>query len=118
MKDFIKGAAPVLPCKDVNETLEYYKEKLGFDKTWMHQDFYGGAYNGASEFHFQKVQGHFVMPVTVYCFVDNVDELFEFVKANGVELTNEPSDQPYGLRDFTIRDLNSNIISFGTMLKK
>ena len=117
MKDFIKGAAPVLPCKDVNESIEFYKNKLGFDKTWVHQGFYGGAYNGNSEFHFYKSQGE-IHPIMVYCFVENADEVFEFVKSNGIETTNEPCDQVYGLRDFNIKDIDGNTICFGSELKK
>lgn len=117
MKDFIKSHAPVLPCKDVNEAVEYYKEKLGFDKTWVHENFYGGAYNGASEFHFYKAEGDFA-PALVYCFVDNADEVFEYVKSQGVTIHGEPTDQPYGLRDFTIKDLNNNMLSFASPLPK
>jgi len=117
MKDFIKGAAPVLPCKDVNETIEFFKSKLNFDKTWVHQGFYGGAYNGNAEFHFYKTEGE-VSPAIVYCFVENSDDVHEFAKSNGVEISNPLCDQPYGLRDFTIKDNNGNMISFGSEIKK
>ena len=117
MKDFIKGASPVLPCKDVNETVEYYRDKLGFDKTWTHEDIYGGAYNGSSEFHFQKTQSE-IHPVMVYCFVDNADAVYEFLKSNNVEILVPPEDQVFGLRDFNFKDLNGNIICFASEIKK
>ncbi|MBS1514752.1 MAG: VOC family protein [Bacteroidetes bacterium] len=117
MKDFIKGAAPVLPCQDVDAAIDYYKNKLGFDKTWVHQGFYGGAYNGSAEFHFHKAQSE-IHPIIVYCFVDKVDDVYEFVKSNGVEITNELTNQVYGLRDFTIKDLNGHFISFASQIEK
>lgn len=117
MKDYLKGAAPAMPCKDVAATIEFYKEKLGFDKTWVHQDFYGGAYNGSVEFHFFKAQGEFT-PSYVYTFADNVDKIYEFLKGNGVDIPNPPADQPYNMRDFMAKDNNGNMISFGQEIKK
>lgn len=117
MKDFIKSGVPVLPSSDVAGSLEYYKTKLGFDKTWVHQGFYGGAYNGNAEFHFYKVEGE-IHPGSVYCFVENVDEVFDFIKQNGVNINNEPKDQDYGLRDFSIKDLDGNTIGFASEIKK
>jgi catechol 2,3-dioxygenase-like lactoylglutathione lyase family enzyme len=116
MKDFIKGAAPVLPCKDVNASIKFYKTKLGFDRTWVHQGFYGGAYNGNAEFHFSKCEE--IHPVIIYCFVENSDDVHDFAKSNGAEISNPLCDQPYGLRDFTIKDIDGNLVSFGSEIKK
>ncbi len=54
----------------------------------------------------------------IYCFVENTDDVYNFVKGNGVEITGELCDQEYGLRDFNIKDLDGNTISFGSEIKK
>ena len=42
---------------------------------------------------------------SVYFVVGDADELYEFQRANGVEIVVPPEDRPYGLRDYTVRDL-------------
>jgi uncharacterized glyoxalase superfamily protein PhnB len=45
--------------------------------------------------------------------VGNADDLCEAQRANGVEIIDEPADRPYGLRDYSARDLNGYQLSFG-----
>jgi uncharacterized glyoxalase superfamily protein PhnB len=40
----------------------------------------------------------------------NVDEVFERLQANGAEVVQEPTDQPYGLRDCAFRDPSGNLL--------
>ncbi len=40
----------------------------------------------------------------------NVDEFFEKVEATGAEVVQEPTDQPYGVRDCAFRDPSGNLI--------
>ena len=45
--------------------------------------------------------------------VSDADELFEFQRANGVEVEELPEDRLYGLRDYTVRDLHGYLLGFG-----
>ena len=40
----------------------------------------------------------------------NLDETFERVEASGAEVVQEPSDQPYGVRDCAVRDPAGNLL--------
>ncbi|HET6482514.1 MAG TPA: VOC family protein [Actinoplanes sp.] len=40
----------------------------------------------------------------------NVDEAFEEVQKNGADVVQEPTDQPYGLRDCAFRDPAGNMV--------
>ena len=41
----------------------------------------------------------------------DLDESFELLQANdAVEIVQEPTDQPYGVRDFALRDPAGNLI--------
>ncbi|MGL5858619.1 MAG: VOC family protein [Angustibacter sp.] len=40
----------------------------------------------------------------------NLDETFDELQAKGVEVVQEPTDQPYGIRDCAIRDPAGNLI--------
>jgi len=48
-----------------------------------------------------------------YLYVDKVDELAAELTARGVAIIREPEDQPYGCRDFDIRDPDGHIIGIG-----
>ena len=50
----------------------------------------------------------------VYVVIDDPDTLFERAKGAGAEVVMEPTDQDYGSRDFTVRDPEGNLWSFGT----
>jgi uncharacterized glyoxalase superfamily protein PhnB len=44
----------------------------------------------------------------------DIDALYERAKAAGAEVEMEPTDTDYGSRDFSARDLEGNLWSFGT----
>ncbi len=43
---------------------------------------------------------------------DDVDGLFESIRASGAEVLQEPMDQPYGVRDCAFRDPSGNMVRF------
>jgi hypothetical protein len=49
----------------------------------------------------------------VYFVVGDVDSLYDYHVANGVTISEPPGDREYGLRDYSIRDLNGYEIGFG-----
>ena len=46
----------------------------------------------------------------VHFTTDDLDALFEKVRASGAEVLQEPMDQPYGVRDCAFRDPSGNMI--------
>jgi catechol 2,3-dioxygenase-like lactoylglutathione lyase family enzyme len=46
----------------------------------------------------------------VHFHTDNLDETFEKVRAAGAEIVQEPTDQPWGTRDFAMRDPAGNLL--------
>ena len=47
---------------------------------------------------------------TLIFAVDDVDALFEHVRASGVDVLQEPADQFYGVRDCAFRDPSGNLV--------
>jgi predicted enzyme related to lactoylglutathione lyase len=41
---------------------------------------------------------------------DDLDATFERVRASGAEVLQEPTDQPWGVRDCALRDPSGNLI--------
>ncbi len=50
----------------------------------------------------------------IYVVVDDADAHYETAKAAGAEIVYELTDQDYGSRDYSARDLEGNLWSFGT----
>jgi uncharacterized glyoxalase superfamily protein PhnB len=50
----------------------------------------------------------------VYVAVDDADAHYERAKAAGAEIVREIEDTPYGSREYTARDLDGHVWSFGT----
>jgi catechol 2,3-dioxygenase-like lactoylglutathione lyase family enzyme len=46
----------------------------------------------------------------VHFHSDDLDASFEKVDASGAEIVQEPTDQPWGTRDFAVRDPSGNMI--------
>ena len=51
---------------------------------------------------------------SIYVIVEDPDAVYERAKAAGAEITREPQDTDYGSREFSARDPEGNIWSFGT----
>ena len=107
---FIQGA-PVLHVPDVEAAAKYYRDVLGFISDFGNQD-YAIVWRDNSAIHFVKNDGS---PSGVHLFqwVRDVDACYREVRERGAEITAEPGDRPYGIRDFNIRDLNGISIIFG-----
>lgn len=46
----------------------------------------------------------------VHFHTDDLEATFERVRGAGVEVVSEPADQPWGTRDFAVRDPSGNLI--------
>jgi len=108
----IDYAAPVFHVSDVEASIAFYCNVLGFA-----EDFRVGTYVGVKldgfRLHLSQSDGR-VGGGTVYAFCDGVDAYFaDRVAGKAVDLVQPPADAPYGMRDFIIRDLDGNQLSFG-----
>ncbi|HYH53029.1 MAG TPA: VOC family protein [Solirubrobacterales bacterium] len=46
----------------------------------------------------------------VHFHSDDLDSTFEQVRAAGAEIVEEPTEQPWGVRDFAVRDPSGNLV--------
>lgn len=46
----------------------------------------------------------------VHFHADDLDASFEKLKAAGAEIVQEPTEQPWGIRDFAVRDPSGNML--------
>ena len=110
---------PVVPVTDVAAAVEFYTTRLGFTLgfTWPED----GPPNmaGVNLGHEKDVQVFLQRGtpnpdgVGVYFVVSDADALCEAQRAHGVEVLVEPDDRNYGLRDYSVRDVNGYRLTFG-----
>jgi len=107
---FFQGA-PVLHVPDVKAAAAFYQHVLGFTSDFE-DEAYAVVWRDNSAIHFVRAQG---TPSGVHLFqwVRDVDAYFREILSRGAVVRSEPADQPYGIREFGVQDLNGVGIVFG-----
>ncbi len=106
-----------LPVNDVIAAADFYKTKLGFwvSFTWGEPPTMAGVNLGNVQIFLEHGAPN-PKGCSVYFVVGDADELYEFHRANGVDIVVPPEDRLYGLRDYTVRDSYGYQLSFGHRL--
>ncbi|MEX0655070.1 MAG: VOC family protein [Phycisphaeraceae bacterium] len=111
----INGAAAVFPVSDLDASLRYFIDVLGFS-----EDFRFGQYAGIKRddccLHLSAHSNPNIgEPGTgaVYIFCDEVDRYFADISERGAATDGEPKNYDYGMRDFIVRDPDGNQLTFG-----
>lgn len=108
---------PALSVSDLLAATDFYTKKLGFKLAFILGD--PPEMAGVNLGHVQMFleQGP-PSPegCSVYFVVGDADELYEFQRANGVDIVAPPEDRPYDLRDYRVRDLYGYELAFGHRL--
>ncbi len=105
---------PTLPVPDLLAAIDFYAKKLGFQVafTWGDPPSMAGVNIGRVQIFLQQGKPS-PEGVSLYFVVGDADGLYQFHRANGVEVVVEIADREYGLRDYRVRDLNGYSLSFG-----
>ena len=109
------GSATCFNVSDVDASIAWYMEVLGFSERFRFSNYAGIGHGG--------VQIHLAGPGTpnaravgqgsIYIFVDDVDAYHVDITARGATAQAPPKDYEYGMRDFGITDPDGNILGFG-----
>ncbi|HXW61344.1 MAG TPA: VOC family protein [Candidatus Acidoferrales bacterium] len=112
------AAVPEIPADNVDKTVAYYVDTLGFTLDWG--DNLGGI-AGVSRGNcrlfitnraFRESYGN-TGPILFWLNLESkaeVDELFAEWKAKRAKIVSEPGDKPWKLREFMATDLDGNLI--------
>ncbi|MBO6759126.1 MAG: VOC family protein [Roseibium sp.] len=110
---------PILQVRDVNHSVAFYCDKLGFFShgTWGDGPDFAIVQNGDVTIALDRAQADGPVPANhywaAYIYVADADALCARYRSNGVEIVREPEDAFYGLRDFDVRDPDGHILAFG-----
>ena len=103
---------PELPVRDLETARIYYRDRMGFDLEWLNTEGRIGAVShGRCAIFFRESDAE-IHPATFWIFVDDVDAAHADLAARGAEIVSPPENTAWGLRQFTVSDLNGNLFHF------
>jgi uncharacterized glyoxalase superfamily protein PhnB len=112
----------MLAVNDPSSSAGYYRDCLGFDIKGIWQDRYAIVERDGIQIHLIHGGPKNVNPEEfrggAYVTVNDVDALHRELEERGARPLGKPRDTDYGMREFSIRDLNGWILSFGAPVEK
>jgi uncharacterized glyoxalase superfamily protein PhnB len=119
MADQAPNIYPALSFNDPEAALGWLSRAFGFEEYVVYRTDEGAIQHaemslGAGMIMFGTGDG----PTGVYVAVEDADSHYERAKAAGAEITREIEDTPYGSREYTCKDPEGRVWSFGTYWPK
>jgi len=108
----IGPAVPELPVVDVERAQQYYRDVFGFEVGWLYPDKHIGAVSrGRTTIFFRKREPPFE-PAVHWIFAEDIDATYREFQFSGAHIAEPLEKKPWGLRQFTVIDLDGNIFYF------
>jgi uncharacterized glyoxalase superfamily protein PhnB len=107
---------PILSVTDMRASLDYYVEKLGFEKKWEWgepADFACVARDEVELFLSLGAQ-RVATGSWISIFVQDVDALYDDYKKRGAIIRKPPTEYPWGMREMNVEDLDGHHFRLGT----
>jgi uncharacterized glyoxalase superfamily protein PhnB len=114
-KKFIRSG-PHLPVRSIKQTLDFYRDILGFYDEWTWGDKDGGIRRDdmrllfGEDVDFTNAINSHKSRLPLMWFVENIDEIFTEFKERNIEIASTLKEHPYGLREFAFIDINGYYI--------
>jgi uncharacterized glyoxalase superfamily protein PhnB len=108
--------APFVPVRNLRETLDFYRDQFGFYEEWTFGEIDGGIRRDNMRIVFCEDPDYIkeinnnVYRFTLIWFVDNVDEIYAEFNQRKIEIASELENKPWGIREFSIHDINGYLI--------
>ncbi len=122
-KPLIEDAVAIIPVADVAASIDFYRDVLGFEQRMLSDDgTLGIVVHGEAALHFVKACDAASLAATanhisVYLWIKGLDALYGQLKPELEQLdegrVRPPFDQPYGMREFHVKDPDGCLLLFG-----
>ena len=111
-RNVIGNLTPEMPVADVERAQQYYRDVLGFEIGWLYPGKgIGSVSNGEVAIFFRKREAPFE-PAIHWVFTEDIDATYLEMQAMGANIVEPLEKKPWGLRQFTVQDLDGNIFYF------
>jgi uncharacterized glyoxalase superfamily protein PhnB len=116
--------SPMLAVRNMKQTIEFYKNSLGFKMGMAFPDVDNPEYTDLSKdgmvLMFIPVENVGIgkeerlgVGVNIYIQIDgDIDEYYNELKNRDVKIVVDIKDEPYGIRDFTVEDIDGYKLTF------
>ena len=122
----IRQIVPMFFTTDMDSTLAYYKDKLGFEcvGTWGDPPIYAIVARDEQAIHFRCAAPPTANPdkyedelLDAYLSVEDADAQHAEYAARGVEFARELANTPWNAREFVVKDCDGRLLAFGLSLQ-
>lgn len=112
-------ATPHLPVKNLRQTLDYYRDTLGFTDEWIFNSKDGGIRKDdlrllfAEDSNFTNDINNQTHRLPLVWFVENIEDIYKDFNTRNIKIADELRTHPYGLKEFAFIDINGYYIRVG-----
>jgi uncharacterized glyoxalase superfamily protein PhnB len=103
---------PELPVADVERAQQYYKDVLGFEVLWLYPDKGIGAVLCDESTIFLRKRSTPFEPAVHWVFAHDLEASYQEMISLGANIVDPLELKPWGIRQFTVADLDGNIFYF------
>ena|SRR5687768_113372 len=103
---------PELPVADVERAQQYYRDVLGFEIGWLDPSKEIGSVSRGTVAIFFRTRQEPFEPAIHWVFAEDIDATYEEFRSSGSKIVEPLEKKPWGLRQFTIDDLDGNRFYF------
>ena len=104
---------PELPVEDVERAQQHYRDVFGFEIGWLYS---GGSIGSVSRSNagaiFFRKRARPFEPAVHWVFAPELDATYAELRARGARIVEPLEKKPWGLRQFTVEDLDGNRFYF------
>ncbi len=102
---------PELPVADVERAQRHYRDALGFEIGWLHPGEIGAVSRGKVVIFLRQTAPPFASAIH-WAFADDIDATYSELKTLGATIAEPLELKPWGLRQFTVEDIDGNRFYF------
>ena len=103
---------PELPVADVERAQQHYRDALGFEIGWLYPDGGIGAVARPGVAIFLRKRTPPFEPAIHWMYAEDIDAAFQALTSSGARIVDPLESKPWGLRQFTVEDLDGNRFYF------
>jgi len=115
----IKKMSPQILVTDIDRSIEFYTNKLGFDVDFLYKNFYAGIIKNGNSIHLksgkpsteERNNKRENEDLDIVFSVEDVEDLYRELANKSVEITLPLCERPYG-KEFYIADPDGYILAF------
>lgn len=103
---------PELPVTDVERAQQHYRDTLGFEIGWLYPGKEIGAVSRDRSVIFFRKRAQPFEPAVHWMYAEDIDASYAELKSLGANIVEPLEKKPWGLRQFTVKDLDGNVFYF------